>query len=222
MDKVWDKEKDKNSDFADGQYTFRFQEGKIEESKKSGGLLVILTHVCVKGDNEGVSLSQVFAVENDFAKRNLAKTLRALGVEPPKSLGDVEELLDEMAGQGIVFNGAVVNKGGYTNLYVNQLEEGVAVPVSEEKETDKGEHVKPAIEKKTATDDTKVQLIAFAQAQGYNVEDDVSQADIIEALKGEVWDAEKLTPEEQALLTKVGIDVAKPAAVPVKKKVGKK
>jgi len=109
-----------------GVYNFQLIGAEVKESEKAAWLHAAFRFACItEGEYLGCTFVHRCGVEAENSLTFLARDLARLGVDTDdvelNSLDDLDEILSEVANDEPCIRGKIVQKGEYTNLYINQL-----------------------------------------------------------------------------------------------------
>jgi len=167
-------------------------------------------------------------LENEIGMQFTARWIEAMGYDVPDDMEEIEEIVAAIAEAAPTFMGKVKVSKGFTNVQVVEILDAGEAPSeeeeeeSEEEEEESEEEEEESEEEESEDDDELGELIAFAQSQDLEVDDDDDVDSVTEKILEYEWDKKELTDDEIALLESIDAKFVKEKkAKPKPKKKGK-
>ena len=170
---MWDDSEEANGGLSDGKYQFKIKSARFDYTKT--GKPVMRRVMIVVGGSEDARGETIEVSDNLETAQNMTffkKTLSRLNVTNV-SAEDITDgtLAEQLAGK--VFEGQVVNKGGFTNVYVNRLiseasgaEEAEEEAVEEKEEETPEAETKEEVEEAVEPEEVEAEAEAEAEEEG--------------------------------------------------------
>lgn len=133
------------AEFDDGRYMTRITDAKIGESQSSGRLQVVWTFKFEDGQYEGQTKLDFSGLETDTNLYYLAQRLQQLGYEPPDSLEEIEDILEDVKKTRPLVKINLKTKGDFQNVYIDKVfASGLEESGEEPEDDDTAEEETPA------------------------------------------------------------------------------
>ena len=215
-----------------GIYTMQLQAATLGESQSSGRLQIHREHLVVGGEHDGEVQHDYMQLETARGPNFVRQWLRRMGVEPPNDPADLEDVVAELSEAAPYYRAQVKQNGDFTNVSVlkrleeDEVESGGSASAGADDDPEPNGEDGPG--EPAGEDDERVaELLAFAQSQDVEVDEDMDEDDLIKAIDGYEWDEEVLDTDEIALLKDIGATFEKPKPKPpvrrpARKKASKK
>lgn len=109
------------TEFEDGRYMARLVDGKISESQSSGRTQIMWTWRFEEGEYEGQDKLDFSGLETELNLEYLAKRLVQLGYEPPESLDEIEDILEDVKKTRPLCKIRLKTKGEFQNVFIDRV-----------------------------------------------------------------------------------------------------
>lgn len=197
------------TEFDDGRYMTRITDAKVGESQSSGRLQVTWVFRFEDGPYEGQTKLDFSGLETEQNLYYLAMRLQQLGYEPPESLDELGDILEDIKKTRPLAKINLKTKGDYQNVYIDKvfaagLEESGDAEAEDEAEGDGAPPPAPAKKgaKKTAPPPAEEEEEEDAEDE----DEDADEADADED-EAEAEEEDEVEPDDEVELT-VGMTVS--------------
>jgi len=189
----------------------QLQNAELVESQTSGRLQIHREHLVLEGESQGEVVHDYMQLETDKGPFFIGMWLSRMGVEVPEEAEKLEEVLADLVQQAPMYTAKItISDGGFTNVRVLKKLESQMPEAEAEAEAE------PEAEEESS-DEVTTKLLAFAQAQDLEVEENASAADLITAITAWDWAAAELTKDEIELLKSIEASIVYPEKKPAPK-----
>lgn len=226
MDAGWKENRNKAPGVPDDLYTMRLQSAELTVTDK-GLLRIKLEHVILDGAYAGEVLKDGINCQgNEHSSYFVSQWIRKMGGTPPTSAKQLEDVIASIVEAAPCYTAKVVTNGDFKNVRIQRLVDAprtaskaqakAKAKAKEEEDEAPAPASGPAKRKKRNPEPEEDQgvsegdLAEFMSAQGMEeYKDGMELRDMISAVCEYEWEEKDLTPDEAALLKKIGADVIK-------------